>query len=378
MYYNKSGYGDYGDGREMPPKRQRLDHSSSYYGSSLSYGVSPTYGSSSAYGASPGSSYMYKSNPYSGHGSAVPSFPAVRLRGLPFDCTEADVIDFLRGLDIVDILFVHKGGRFSGEAFCVLGYPTQVDFALQRNKQNIGRRYVEVFRCSRHEYYKAIAYEISDSHSGSPRRGSRARSHDDGKDLLEHTGILRLRGLPFSARSEAIKKFFKDFDLADDAIHMIYNSAGRASGDAFVKFASAEDSKSAMVKDKKTLGSRYVELFPATQEEMDEAVASGRSGDEGPKEPVKHTGILKMRGLPFSATKKDVSEFFSGFVLKDESIHITMNLNGKTTGEAFVEFASAEDSEAAMQKDRKILGSRYIELFASSEDELNEALSKGR
>lgn len=93
---------------------------------------------------------------------------------------------------------------------------------------------------------------------------------------------------------------------------------------------------------------------------------------------MKHTGILKLRGLPFSATKEDIIEFFNGFVLSEDSIHITSLSDGRPTGEAFVEFNSAEDSEAAMEKDRKTLGSRYIELFASSHEDLNEALSKGR
>ncbi|KAL9234778.1 hypothetical protein vseg_009606 [Gypsophila vaccaria] len=381
MYsYNRGGYGDYGDGREMAPKRQRLiDQASSYYGASPGYGASPAYGALNSYGSSGGSSFNYNPPPYSGHSSHAPPFPVVRLRGLPFGCTEADISDFLRGLDIVDILLVHKGGRFSGEAFCVLSYPTQVDFALQRNKQNIGRRYVEVFRSKKHDYYKAIACEVSDGQiASSPRRGSRARSYDEGKDLLEHTGILRLRGLPYSVRKQDIKNFFKDFTLADDDVHVIYNSAGRPSGDAFVKFASPQDSKRAMVKDRKTLGSRYVELFPAMQEEMDEATAVRRPNEDDNNEPVKHTGILKLRGLPFSATKEDVSDFFNGFVLKEDAIHITVNSSGRATGEAFVEFANAEDSEAAMGKDRKTLGSRYIELFASSQEELAEALAKGR
>ncbi|KAL9248376.1 hypothetical protein vseg_021704 [Gypsophila vaccaria] len=366
MYYNKTGYRD-----RMAPKRQRVtDQASSYYGG---------YRASSTYGGATGSSFKYNPTSYSGHSNEAPPFPAVRLRGLPFDCTETDIIDFFSGLDIVDILFLHKGGRFSGEAFCVLGYPTQVDFALQRNKQNIGRRYVEVFRSKRHDYYKAIADEISDIQSDSPRRGSRARSYDEGKDLLEHTGILRLRGLPFSAGSEDIKNFFNEFAVSDDAIHITYNSDGRPSGDAFVEFANPKDSKAAMVKDKMTLGSRYVELFPATREEMDEVIDGGRGRQsEDVNEPLKHTGIIKMRGMPFSATKEDVTEFFNGFVIKEDSIHITFNSDGRPTGEAFVEFASVEDSEAAMEKDRKTLGSRYIELFPSSQEELSEALSKGR
>lgn len=95
-------------------------------------------------------------------------------------------------------------------------------------------------------------------------------------------------------------------------------------------------------------------------------------------EPVKHTGVLKLRGLPFSATKEEIIEFFNGFVLTEDSVHITSMPDGRPTGEAFVEFAGPEDSEAAMEKDRKSLGSRYIELFASSQEDLSEALSKGQ
>ncbi|XP_031272033.1 heterogeneous nuclear ribonucleoprotein F [Pistacia vera] len=258
MFY-RGKFADGIDGREMGAKRQRLiDQGPPFYGSS------------------PSSSFMYNPPPY-GYVNQPPPFPVVRLRGLPFDCTEADVAEFFHGLDIVDVLFVHKSSKFTGEAFCVLGYPLQVDFALQKNRQNMGRRYVEVFRSKRQEYYKAIANEVSDAHGGSPRRNiPRAKSHDEGKDSAEHTGVLRLRGLPFSAGKDDIMDFFKDFVLSEDSIHLTMNSDGRPTGEAFVEFANAEDSKAAMAKDRMTLGSRYIELFPSSQEEMDEAVSRGR------------------------------------------------------------------------------------------------------
>ena len=90
----------------------------------------------SFYGTSPGPSFMYNPPPY-GYVAQPPPFPVVRLRGLPFDCTETDVAEFFRGLDIVDVLFVHKNGKFTGEAFCVFGYPLQVDFALCRTQMEI-------------------------------------------------------------------------------------------------------------------------------------------------------------------------------------------------------------------------------------------------
>lgn len=255
---------DSSDAREMGLKRQRvMDQGSSYYG------------------APPGSSYMYNPPPpppppaYSYIGQPPP-FPVVRLRGLPFDCTEGDINDFFHGLDVIDVLFVHKGGKFTGEAFCLLSYPLQVDFALQRNRQNIGRRYVEVFRSRKDEYYKAITNEIMDSRGGSPRRAvPRARSFDEGKDSMEHTGLLRLRGLPFSASKEDIMDFFKEFELSEERIHITATSDSRPTGEAYVEFDSPEDSKSAMSKDRMTLGSRYIELFPSSREELEEAVSRG-------------------------------------------------------------------------------------------------------
>ena len=55
------------------------------------------------------------------------------------------------------------------------------------------------------------------------------------------------------------------------------------------------------------------------------------------------------------------------------SVHIVMNSSGKPTGNGYVQFGSAEESKAAMAKDRKTLGSRYIELFPCSQEELAEA-----
>ncbi|AEE76436.1 unnamed protein product [Arabidopsis thaliana] len=292
MFYR--GYGDGPDGREMGPKRQRM----------IDQGPPGPF-----YGPHPSSGFMY--NPYGFVAPPPPPpFPAVRLRGLPFDCAELDVVEFFHGLDVVDVLFVHRNNKVTGEAFCVLGYPLQVDFALQKNRQNMGRRYVEVFRSTKQEYYKAIANEVAESRvhgmasggggglgggngsgggggggggggrisgGSSPRRHvQRARSSDDGKEDIEHTGILRLRGLPFSAGKEDILDFFKDFELSEDFVHVTVNGEGRPTGEAFVEFRNAEDSRAAMVKDRKTLGSRYIELFPSSVEELEEALSRGR------------------------------------------------------------------------------------------------------
>ncbi|KAK9112496.1 hypothetical protein Scep_020015 [Stephania cephalantha] len=233
----------FSDGYEVGSKRQRMIESNPYFAVS---------------GA--GSSYQ----PYNYGGGWNPVFPVVRLRGLPFNCTDTDIFKFFAGLDLIDVLLVNKNGRFSGEAFVVFASPLQTDFALQRDRQNMGRRYVEVFRCTKQEYYRAVAAE-------SPRS---KKSTD--KDNLEYTEMLKLRGLPFSVTKSDILEFFKNFELTEDEVHIACRADGKATGEAYVEFPSADDAKKAMSKDKKMIGSRYVELFPSSRDEARRAESRSR------------------------------------------------------------------------------------------------------
>lgn len=103
------GSGGVSDGYEVGSKRQRMMESNPFFAVSNSTGGFQPYGYSA--------------------GFHPPSFPVVRLRGLPFNCTDIDNFKFFAGLDIVDVLLVNKNGRFSGEAFVVFAGSVQVKFA---------------------------------------------------------------------------------------------------------------------------------------------------------------------------------------------------------------------------------------------------------
>jgi hypothetical protein len=51
------------------------------------------------------------------------------------------------------------------------------------------------------------------------------------------------------------------------------------------------------------------------------------------------------------------------------SVHIALGPDGRPNGMAFVEFDSEDAAAAGLQKDRHIIGSRYIEVFLSTADE---------
>lgn len=96
----------------------------------------------------------------------------------------------------------------------------------------------------------------------------------------------------------------------------------------------------------------------------------GHTHTRGGIQEGEHTGILRMRGLPFNATDGDVLQFFEDYkLLKDSSVVFTFRNDGRPSGEAYVKFESAEDSKRAMSLNRQSMGSRYVELFIASEDE---------
>ncbi|VVB18400.1 unnamed protein product [Arabis nemorensis] len=221
---------------------------------------------------------MMQSNPY----LAVPpyGFPVVRLRGLPFNCADIDIFKFFAGLDIVDVLLLHKNRKFSGEAFVVFAGPMQVEVALQRDRQNIGRRYVEVFRCYKQDYYNAVAAEEgayeNEVHVSPPPAGpSRAKRFSE-NEKLEYTQVLKMRGLPYSVNKPQIIEFFSGYKVIEGRVHVVCRPDGKATGEAYVEFETAEEARRAMAKDKMSMGSRYVELFPTTREEARRAESRSR------------------------------------------------------------------------------------------------------
>ncbi|PQQ04432.1 heterogeneous nuclear ribonucleoprotein H2 isoform X1 [Prunus yedoensis var. nudiflora] len=241
------GSGGVSDGYEVGSKRPRMMDSNPYF--AVSSGTS---------GFQP---YNY------GGGYQPPVFPVARLRGLPFNCTDIDIFKFFAGLDIVDVLLVNKNGRFSGEAFVVFAGPMQVEFALHRDRQNMG----EV--CRSFPMQEAGLLQCCCS-GGSPPPSKSKRFSD--KDQMEYTEILKMRGLPFSVKKSEILDFFGEFKVVEDRVHIACRPDGKSTGEAYVEFVSAEEAKKAMCKDKMTIGSRYVELFPSTPDEARRAESRSR------------------------------------------------------------------------------------------------------
>mmetsp|Transcript_17004 Transcript_17004/g.49254 ORF Transcript_17004/g.49254 Transcript_17004/m.49254 type:complete len:269 (+) Transcript_17004:1-807(+) len=73
--------------------------------------------------------------------------------------------------------------------------------------------------------------------------------------------------------------------------------------------------------------------------------------------------VVRMRGLPFSATDMDVANFFAPLRPIPGTIILGRNASGQPSGEAHVTFATDADARLALTRNRQMMGNRYIELF---------------
>jgi RNA recognition motif. (a.k.a. RRM, RBD, or RNP domain) len=94
-----------------------------------------------------------------------------------------------------------------------------------------------------------------------------------GIQVGEHTGFLRMRGLPFSVGKEDVYKFFAGYNPILDSIVLTYRNDGRATGECYIGFETAEDAERAMALHRRSMGNRYIELFISNKEEQSRAIA---------------------------------------------------------------------------------------------------------
>eukprot|EP00386_Alphamonas_edax_P010850 GDKI01034704.1.p2 GENE.GDKI01034704.1~~GDKI01034704.1.p2 ORF type:complete len:112 (-),score=37.51 GDKI01034704.1:183-518(-) len=96
-------------------------------------------------------------------------------------------------------------------------------------------------------------------------------------------------------------------------------------------------------------------------------------GSSGGAPMVGRDTVLRMRGLPFDANEHDIMNFFAGFAMA-AVLPSTAPIDGRPSGEAFVEFASPEEAGRAMQTRNKAnMGGRWVELYLSSKEDMMAA-----
>ncbi|CAF4859793.1 unnamed protein product [Pieris macdunnoughi] len=233
----------------------------------------------------------------------------VRMRGLPYDATPQQVLEFFSSGDdpvqVLDgedgVLFVRRADRrATGDAFVLFANEEDSPKALARHRKLIGARYIELFRSTTAEVQQVLnrSLETRTSQSSTP---STANPPTEG--LLpvalvpQHVitsgtakDCVRLRGLPYEAQVEHILNFLDEFakNIVVQGVHMVYNAQGHPSGEAFIQMDS-ETSAYLCAQQKHhrnmTFGKkhRYIEVFQCSGDDMNLVLTGGVTPATSPK-----------------------------------------------------------------------------------------------
>eukprot|EP00823_Brevimastigomonas_motovehiculus_P003210 TRINITY_DN1944_c0_g1_i1.p1 TRINITY_DN1944_c0_g1~~TRINITY_DN1944_c0_g1_i1.p1 ORF type:complete len:613 (-),score=165.55 TRINITY_DN1944_c0_g1_i1:360-2198(-) len=351
----------------------------------------------SASSASASSSSSLSSSSSSASSSASPEY-IVRLRGLPWQASTTEVVNFFKGLNIIEdkVCFVlNQQGRPTGESFVSFRDEKSQAEALLRHKQYMGSRFVEVFASTSAERTKAL---------------DRAKPW---QPISSTSRFVRMRGLPFSSAEDDVKNWL-GADIV--GVHLVYDSSGRVTGEAFVEVATEDLESKILAKHKQTMGSRYIELFASSVREAENLIlgysrsySHSRFGSDPRRDDRDHfsrggggssrrdddyhasrdkRGVsvydslssyerasndepfcVHMKGLPYSSTDEDIHRFFLQGGCDPIRIH-----RRPQGGDAYLEFATASDLKLAMARHKANMGRRYIELFRVSYAEMAEVV----
>lgn len=92
--------------------------------------------------------------------------------------------------------------------------------------------------------------------------------------------------------------------------------------------------------------------------------------------------IVRCRGLPFDCTKAQIEEFFAsdgeGHGIIEDGILFVFRPDGRPSGDAFVLFADDEAGKRALSKHKNRIGQRYIELFRTTQAEVQQVFNRSR
>lgn len=208
--------------------------------------------------------------------------------------------------------------------------------------------------------------------------------------------VIRLQGLRITAGSEDIRKFFTGLKIPDGGVHII----GGEHDEAFILFVSDEDARRAMNRSGGCIRGSPVKLFLSSQTEMQNIleqnteiveqeqfeesprcsrrsvepdVAQRLGGRSGTTPSPELQGFSQtddiyvyLRGMPFSVSEMDVSNFFDGLLI--DEIVLLKNGHGLKNGNGLVKFRNSDDVYEALKRHRQYIGSRYVEVSKATAD----------
>ncbi|KGL72586.1 G-rich sequence factor 1, partial [Tinamus guttatus] len=145
----------------------------------------------------------------------------------------------------------------------------------------------------------------------------------------------------------------------ESGIHFLLNRDGRRRGDALIELESKADVQRALEKHLRYMGPRYVKVFEVHDKDVEGLLQNLRDESKAIND-----GVVMLRGLPYSCTEDDISDFFAGLSITDIAF---VNRGDRRTGEAFVQFAAPDMAAKALLRHKEYIGNSTARLLCHAE-----------
>ncbi|ETO34025.1 hypothetical protein RFI_03067 [Reticulomyxa filosa] len=94
--------------------------------------------------------------------------------------------------------------------------------------------------------------------------------------VVQSRNVVRITGIPFGCNEKDIKTFFCDEKVL--RVKILVDKNGKNNGHALVEFATRKDVKSALLKDKRYIGQRYIDVKIASERDIEMHLSSKEKG----------------------------------------------------------------------------------------------------
>uniref|UniRef100_H2ZLI5 RRM domain-containing protein n=1 Tax=Ciona savignyi TaxID=51511 RepID=H2ZLI5_CIOSA len=247
-------------------------------------------------------------------------------------------------------------GGASGEAFVEFRSSDSADKALGKHKEKIGHRYIEIFRSSKRDVRVARGEWVEEDRGP---WGKRPGPYDRPvRGVRGMRGQRMARGAPRYTGGYGDGDFYEEDSMENNGSWRNWRGRGRGGMKAY-------DGRNQNSVGYGNYGGGNYGGDNYGGDNFEEGYYQDEYNEEYYEEenvPAPPSSfIVRMRGLPFKCTEQEIFNFFSPIV--PVRVRLEYGDDGRVSGEGVVSFASYQDAEAAMQKNKERIQHRYIELF---------------
>uniref|UniRef100_UPI003AABB60E RNA binding motif protein 12Bb n=1 Tax=Centroberyx gerrardi TaxID=166262 RepID=UPI003AABB60E len=354
----------------------------------------------------------------------------IRLQGLRITAGSEDIRNFFTGLKIPDG-GVHIIGGEQEEAFiifasdedarramirsggCIKGSPVNLLLSSKSEMQSILEESTKNAELDQKRALKESSRRIEMDvpggarRAGHPEAGRRSGSRSGHSPPPRHRRAastcnddlyLLLKGMPFSVTEKEVGHFFHG--LLVDGIILLKNARGQNNGIGLVKFATRQDARDGLKRDREYIGSRFVEVYSATEDQWREAGGNvamgvnsngkfgrGKSPVRSLRQPQHHVRsrsplaprsnspsteefCVLLENLSYAVEKRNIKELFRHARLEDDQILYLLDNEGRRTRSVFVLFKSLRDYCAALTHHKEEFVNRFVHISPISREKM--------